>query len=384
MPASALDSQKCQSDHSGSACRAGLGSKEQEVSKNKFEKIPVGVLGATGMVGQKFILLLAEHPWFELTELAASERSSGNRYEDVVNWKQGAAIPEKARGMVIKPCEPNLKCRIVFSGLDASVATEVEKAFAEKGYWVFSNARNYRMEADVPLMVTEINPDHLELVRHQQRKRRWTGAIVTNPNCSATVLVLSLAPLHRRFGIEAVQVTTFQAISGAGYPGVASLDILGNVIPFISGEEEKIECETQKILGTLEGDSLTLAPFVVSAHANRVPVEEGHLECVSLRFKQRPAIEEVIECWREFKGVPQELQLPSAPLKPVIVFSERDRPQPRIDVWKYNGMSSMVGRVRACSLLHIKYVVLGHNTVRGAAGASVLNAELAVKRGVLD
>lgn len=349
-----------------------------------MKKIPVGILGATGAVGQKFVLLLSNHPWFEITELAASDRSAAKRYDEATSWKQAVPIPEKIRGLTVKPCEPNLDCKIAFSGLDASVAGEIEKAFAEKGYWVFSNARNYRMEPDVPLLIAEINADHLDVIPFQQKNRKWSGAIVTNANCSAIILALSLAPLHQRYGLEAVQVTTFQAISGAGYPGVPSLDILGNVIPFISGEEEKIERETQKMLGTLNGNAFHPAQFTVSAHANRVPVEEGHLECVSVRLATKASVEEAIECWQDFRGPAQQLELPSAPDQPVVVFSEEDRPQPRLDVWKFDGMSSIVGRVRPCPLFDIKYVVLGHNTIRGAAGASVLNAELVLKRGMLD
>ncbi len=349
-----------------------------------MEKIPVGILGATGAVGQKFILLLADHPWFEIRELAASERSSGNRYQDVVTWKQADPIPESIQQMMVKNCEPNLDCKIVFSGLDSSVAGNIEEAFAHAGYWVFSNARNHRMEPDVPLVITELNPEHLNIIPHQQKNRGWKGAILTNANCSAIVLALSIGPLHKMFGLEAVHAVTLQAVSGAGYPGVSSLDILGNVIPFIPGEEEKIESETQKILGVLDQDRFRPAAFTVSAHANRVPVEEGHLECVSVKLKEKAPLEEVIRCWQEFTGPEHELKLPSAPEHPVVVVSEKDRPQPRRDVWKYQGMSALIGRVRPCPLLDIKYVVLGHNTIRGAAGASLLNAELVFKKGMLD
>lgn len=349
-----------------------------------MEKIPVGILGATGAVGQKFILLLADHPWFEIRELAASERSAGRPYGEVVSWKQSTPIPEPVRGLIVKECTPRLDCKIAFSGLDSSVAGEVEKTFAESGYWVFSNAKNHRMDADVPLVIAELNPDHLQIIPHQQEKRGWEGAIITNANCSAIVLALSLGPLYKKFGIEALHVTTFQAVSGAGYPGVPSSDILGNVIPYISGEEEKIETETQKILGSLQKDSFRPAPFAVSAHANRVPVDEGHLECVSVQLKKKVEPEEAIECWQQFQSDIRELNLPSAPEQPMVVFAEHDRPQPRLDVWKYKGMSALIGRVRRCPLLGLKYVVLGHNTIRGAAGASILNAELAVKKGMLD
>lgn len=349
-----------------------------------MSKIRVGILGATGAVGQKFVLLLAEHPWFEIGALAASERSVGRPYEEAVSWRQAAPIPESVRRGVVQPCEPDLDCRIVFSGLDSSVAGEVERDFARAGSWVFSNAKNYRMEPDVPLVIAELNADHLDVIPHQRRNRRWPGAIVTNANCSAMELTLSLGPLHRAFGVTALQVVTFQAISGAGYPGVPSLDILGNVIPYIAGEEEKIESETQKILGRLNEGAFEPASFKVSAQANRVPVEEGHLECVSVAFKRRVTPQDAIGCWEEFRGPAQELGLPSAPERPVVVFRAPDRPQPRLDVWKFNGMSSIVGRVRPCSILDLKYVLLGHNTIRGAAGASILNAELALKRELID
>ena len=349
-----------------------------------MNKIPVGVLGATGAVGQKFVTLLAHHPWFELRELAASERSAGHRYGDIVSWKQAGSLPEAASALEVKTCEADMDCPIVFSGLDSSVAGEGETEFASRGHWVFSNAKNHRMDPDVPLLVPELNTSHLDIVPWQRKNRNWSGALVTNANCSSIVLALSLGPLHRRFGLELVQVVTFQAISGAGYPGVPSLDILGNVLPFISGEEDKIETETQKMLGALENDSFSFAQFTVSAQANRVSVEEGHLECVSLRLKTKASVEAVIATWEEFKGPPQELNLPSAPRDPVVVFRDENRPQPRLDVWKYGGMSSLVGRTRPCPVLDIKYVVLGHNTIRGAAGASILNAELVRQKGLLN
>ena len=347
-------------------------------------KIPVGILGATGAVGQKFVLQLADHPWFELRELAASQRSAGQRYQDAANWIQSRPMPESVQDMVVKECLPDLQCEIAFSGLDSSVAGEVEEDFAQAGHWVFSNAKNHRMDPDVPLVITELNPEHLGIIPRQQKNRGWKGAIITNANCSAVVLALSIGPLHQRFQLERVHVVTFQAISGAGYPGESAIDILGNVVPFISGEEEKIETETQKILGTVEEGRFQPADFTVSAHANRVPVEEGHLECVSLTLKKKASVEEAIRCWEEFRG-PQQVQgLPSAPRQPVIVVREENRPQPRRDVERYGGMSAIVGRVRECPLFDLKYVVLGHNTIRGAAGASVLNAELAVKTGLIE
>ncbi len=347
------------------------------------KKIPVGVLGATGAVGQKFILLLARHPWFEIRALAASDRSAGQRYRDAVSWKQSEEIPEAARGLEVKNCDADLDCPIVFSGLDSSVAGEVEERFASAGSWVFSNAKNHRMDPDVPLLIAELNPDHLDGVASQRRRRGWPGAIVTNGNCSAIVLTLSLGPLHRRFGLEQVHVVTFQAVSGAGYPGVPSLDILGNVVPYIGGEEDKIENEPAKVLGRLSDGVFRSADFKVSAQANRVPVEEGHLECVSVKFREKASLEDVTACWREFRPL-EGMDLPSAPAQPVVVLTAPDRPQPRLDVWKHGGMASLVGRLRPCPLLDFKYVVLGHNTVRGAAGASILNAELAFRKGLID
>lgn len=349
-----------------------------------MSKIPVGILGATGAVGQKFVSLLSSHPWFEIRELAASEQSSGKPYREVVSWKQTQPIPEVIGDLVIKECRPGLDCKIVFSGLDSSVAGEVEKNFASAGYWVFSNAKNHRMGSDIPLVIAELNSDHLDIIPQQQKNRGWEGAIVTNANCSAIVLALSIGPLHQSFGLEAVDVVTLQAISGAGYPGVPSWDILGNVVPFISGEEEKIESETQKILGQLEGKQFCPADFVVSAQANRVAVEEGHVECVSVRFSDKPSLEEVVKCWEEFRGPAQELNLPTAPEQPVVICSELDHPQPRPDVNKYGGMSVLIGRVRPSPLFDIKYVVLGHNTIRGAAGASILNAEMVVEKGMIS
>lgn len=348
-----------------------------------MERVKVGVLGATGAVGQMFVRLLEGHPWFELTEVAASGRSAGQRYADVVSWKQETPLPAAARDLVVKPCEPDLDCQIVFSGLAAEVAGPIEQAFARAGYLVLSNARNHRMDADVPLVIPELNPDHLQLIPRQRRERGWSGAIVTNSNCSTMFLALALGPLDRAFGVERVLVTTLQAVSGAGYPGLPSLDILGNVIPYIGGEEEKIETESRKILGRLEGDRICPAPFTVSAQVNRVPVLDGHTECLSVAFRRPPTPAEAIEALRSFRGLPQERGYPSAPSAPVLVLAEQDRPQPRLDVWRERGMAALVGRVRPCPVLDLKFVVLGHNTVRGAAGASILNAELMLDQGWL-
>jgi aspartate-semialdehyde dehydrogenase len=342
------------------------------------EKIKVGVLGATGAVGQRFVQLLVNHPWFELTEVAASERSVGKTYSEAVRWFQNTPLPERLRQIPVKACRPELDCRIVFSGLDAGVAGEVESEFAAAGYAVFSNARNHRLDDDVPLVIPELNADHLELIERQKSKRGGAGFIVTNSNCSTMFLAMALGPLHQTFGVEKVFVVTMQAISGAGYPGVASLDILGNVIPFINGEEEKMEIETRKILGALAGDRVQLADFAVSAQTNRVPVEDGHTECVSLKLKKTASIAALKECLQNFRGLPQELKLPSAPPQPIIVLYENDRPQPKRDVMVANGMATLVGRIRPCTILDFRFVILGHNTIRGAAGASILNAELLV------
>ncbi|MDZ7362112.1 MAG: aspartate-semialdehyde dehydrogenase [candidate division KSB1 bacterium] len=345
------------------------------------EKIKVGVLGATGAVGQKFVQLLATHPWFELAAVAASERSVGKTYGEAARWFQNTPLPERIRHLIVKPCRPGLDCQIVFSGLDASVAGEVETEFADAGYAVFSNARNHRLDDDVPLVIPELNADHLQLIAWQQKKRGGSGFMVTNSNCSTMFLAMALGPLHQAFGVEKVFVATMQAISGAGYPGVAALDILGNVIPFINGEEEKIEIETRKILGALAGTRVQLADFVISAQTNRVPVEDGHTECVAVKFKKPASVEAIKERLQNFRGLPQELNLPSAPPQPIIVMEEPDRPQPRRDAMAANGMATLVGRIRPCPLLDFRFVILGHNTIRGAAGASILNAELLVAQG---
>jgi aspartate-semialdehyde dehydrogenase len=347
-------------------------------------RIPVGVLGATGAVGQKFIKLLEYHPWLEVTQVAASERSAGKRYADAVSWKQNTPIPETVRDLEVRPCTPQLDCKIVFSGLDASVAGEVEENFARAGYVVLSNSKNHRMDEDVPLVIPELNHDHLGLIPVQRRRRDCDGYIITNSNCSTMFLAMALGPLHRAFTVEKVFVTTMQAISGAGYPGVPSLDILGNVIPFIGGEEEKMEIETRKILGRLNGESIELADFAVSAQCNRVAVEDGHTESVSVKFARKTTADEVAGTLQDFSGLPQRLRLPSAPEHPLIVMPEKDRPQPRFDVNHSGGMAALVGRIRPCSVLDFKFTVLGHNTIRGAAGASILNAELLKAQGFLD
>jgi aspartate-semialdehyde dehydrogenase len=346
-------------------------------------QLEVGVLGATGMVGQQFVRLLAGHPWFKTAWLGASERSEGRTYSEAMKWRLSSPPPSDVLGMNVEACTPGRAPKILFSALDAGAAMDIEPAFAAAGHLVVSNARCYRMDADVPLVIPEVNADHLTLIARQRRERGWTGAIVTNPNCSTVVLSIVLAAL-REFGLSRVMVTTLQAVSGAGYPGVASLDILGNVIPSISGEEEKMESETQKILGTLEREAVSPHPMVISATTTRVPVIDGHTESISIEFEQQPSLEEVRAALGAFRGRPQELQLPSAPPSPIVYLDAPDRPQPRLDVERGNGMTVSVGRIRRCSILGTKLVALGHNTVRGAAGAAILNAEMMVAECMLD
>jgi aspartate-semialdehyde dehydrogenase len=341
-----------------------------------------GVLGATGMVGQRLVKLLADHPWFTLTEVAASERSCGKKYAEAARWHLEGPIPENARGLVVKDLTPNLECDFVFSALDSSVAGTAEEQFAAAGYPAVSNSKNHRMDADVPLLIPEVNATHVDAIPLQQKTRGYgPGFIVTNPNCSTAGLVLVLKPLADAFGLEKIFVTTLQATSGAGYPGVASLDILGNVVPFISGEEEKMEAEPQKLLGKWDGTRFIEAGLGISAHCNRVAVVDGHLECVSLRLKKTATLHEVRQALRDFQVSPELASLPTAVQKPVVVLDEEDRPQPRKDVNTGHGMAAVVGRVRECSLFDVKLTLLSHNLVRGAAGAALLNAELLAARG---
>jgi aspartate-semialdehyde dehydrogenase len=346
------------------------------------KRIDVGVLGATGMVGQQFIRQLADHPWFRPAWFAASERSEGKTYGEAASWRLSWPMPADLRGVRVDSCTPGRGPHLMFSALDANAAKDVEPAFAQAGHLVISNARSYRMDPLVPLLIPEVNADHLALVPAQQRERGWTGAIVTNPNCSTVVLSMALAPL-RQFGIRSVMVTTLQAVSGAGYPGVASLDILGNVVPAISGEEEKIESETQKILGQLDSMRVKPHPMVVSAQTTRVPVIDGHTESVSIAFDGRASIDDVIAALRSFRGKPQDLNLPTAPPNPIVWTDAGDRPQPRLDAERDGGMTVTVGRVRRCPVQDVKFIALGHNTIRGAAGAAVLNAELMRAEGLL-
>jgi len=347
------------------------------------KKTPVGVLGATGMVGQHFVKFLQNHPWFEITWVGASDRSAGKKYCEATHWRLEGSMPAAVSGLTVSDCKPGTGApELVFSAMDASVATEIERAFAEAGHTVVSNSKNHRMDLDVPLLVPEINADHLRLLKAQKEHRKWKGQIVTNPNCSTVALTMGLAPL-KPFGIKAVLATTMQAISGAGYPGVPSMDIMGNVIPYIGGEEEKMQVETQKILGAFAGDHIVDLPAAVSAHCNRVPVVDGHTVAVSVTLEQKVTKADLLAAYRTFDALPQQKGLPSAP-KPAVVYLEEDnRPQPRRDAMRGNGMTVTVGRLRECPVLGWKFVCMGHNTIRGAAGAAVLNAEMMIEEGLI-
>ena len=345
------------------------------------QKIPVSILGATGTVGQKFVRLLAAHPWFEIASVAASAQSAGKRYGEVVRWRESTPLPERIAAMTVQAADPGIPGRITFSAIEAEIAGQVEQAFARAGAYVVTNTKTHRMEPDVPLLVPEVNPGHLDLLPRQQRERGWSGGIVANPNCSTAGLVLGVAPLHQAFGIEKIFVATMQAVSGAGYPGVASLDALGNVIPYIGGEEEKLEQETAKILGSFTAGAVDPAGLVTSAHTNRVPVVDGHLEVVSLGFGRRVSPEEAIAALEGFRAPVDVAALPSTPARPVEYDARPDRPQSRLDLDRGAGMTGPVGRLRRCPLLDLRLVLLSHNTVRGAAGAAIQNAELLVQRG---
>ncbi|MCC6772019.1 MAG: aspartate-semialdehyde dehydrogenase [Gemmatimonadaceae bacterium] len=355
-------------------------------STKPARKWPVAVLGATGAVGQTFIRLLQGHPWFEVAEVAASERSAGKRYAEAARWIEGTLPPDVA-ALTVAPCDPaQVRSQIVFSALDSNVAGEVEAAFARAGRLVLSNAKNYRMDADVPLVIPEVNAPHLGLLAHQRHARGFAagGGIVTNANCAATVAAMALAPLHEAFGLDKVFVTTMQAISGAGYPGVPSLDILGNVIPYIGDEEPKIEREMHKMLGQLTETSITPADFAVSAQANRVATENGHLICLSIGFRRRVTADEAAATLRSWQGCEAARGLPSSPEHPIVVTDVADRPQTRRDVMLGRGMTVTVGRIRPDPILDVKLVALGHNTIRGAAGGSILNAEVLAAQGAFD
>jgi aspartate-semialdehyde dehydrogenase len=349
-----------------------------------MEKAKVGILGVTGAVGQRFVQLLEGHPYFEVVSLGASaERSAGKNYAEAVEgrWKISADIPDYARKMPVTECAPDEMpdCQVVFSGLDAKVAGEIEEKFAQDGKIVLSNARSHRWDPDVPILSAEVNPEHLEVLKDQ----KWPGAIVTNSNCTIMGVTITLKPLMDEFGIEQVFIASLQAISGAGYPGLPSMDILGNVIPYIGGEEPKAESEPLKCLGRVENGQIKNAEFVISAHCNRVPVFDGHTVCVSVKLKKKASPGEVKEVFQSFEGEPQKLSLPHAPRPPIVVRDEDDRPQTRLDVDTGSGMAVVVGRIRECPILGIKYVTLSHNTVRGAAGASLLNAELMYRKGLV-
>jgi aspartate-semialdehyde dehydrogenase len=347
------------------------------------KKWPVAVLGATGAVGQTFVRLLENHPWFEVAEVAASERSQGHKYSDATRWIDGV-MPASVRDLKVVAANPStVKSQIVFSAMDSSVAGPMEEAFAQAGKIVLSNAKNHRMAADVPLVIPEVNPSHLGIISEQRRKRGWDGAIITNANCAATAAAVALAPLHERYQAKKVFLFTMQAVSGAGYPGVPSLDILGNVIPYIADEEPKLEKEMCKLLGSFSDGKIQLSSMQVSSHTNRVAVEHGHTVCVSAEFDERPEPEAAIQVLRDWKGARETDGLPSRPKRPLIYTDAADRPQPRRDVNEGNGMTVTVGRVRPDPILHLRFVALGHNTVRGAAGGSVLNAELLAATGAL-
>ncbi len=349
----------------------------------------VGILGATGTVGQRLIHMLRNHPYFEVTAVAASDRSEGKRFGDACNWKLPFEMPEAVKDLTlypsrVEPGKPRIECDIIIASLPGDIALESEGSFAAAGIPVISNSSAFRMHADVPLIVPEINPDHLDIIPQQKKNRGYDkGYIVTNPNCTTIGLVMALAPLQYRFGLEAVMMTSMQAISGAGYPGVASMDIVDNVIPHIGGEEEKVEEEPQKILGKLTSANIESAPFKVSAQCNRVAVQDGHLESVRVKLGKSVTVEDLKEAFESFTGLPQELKLPTAPARPIIVRSEKDRPQPRLDRDAENGMATVVGRISKDTIFDFKFTLISHNTIRGAAGAALLNAELLVAKGLL-
>jgi aspartate-semialdehyde dehydrogenase len=345
--------------------------------------IPVAVLGATGAVGQRFIQLLEGHPLFRVVALTGSERSAGKKYREVCRWVLDTPMPAAVADLTVLDADADVPAQLVFSALPSTVAGPIEQRLAAAGHIVCSNASNHRMEPDVPLVIPEVNPDHLALITVQRRRRGWSGAIVTNPNCTSTPATMVLKPLLDTFGVRRMLLVSMQALSGAGYPGVPSYDIVDNVIPFIGGEEPKLEVEPQKMLGQLRDETIVPASFTTSAHCNRVPVLEGHLVCLSIELERKASSDEIATVLSNFRGLPQELRLPTAPEQPIIVRSEPDRPQPRRDRDASRGMATVVGRIRPCSLFDIKLIALSHNTIRGAAGASILNAELMHAQGWL-
>lgn len=347
-------------------------------------KIPVGVLGATGAVGQRFVQLLATHPWFELAAVAASGNSAGRPYGEACRWVLPDSMPEAAAGLAVGSLRPNDPVPLVFSALPSDVAGPVEEAFADAGCAVVTNAAAHRMDPDVPLLIPEVNPGHAELIERQQARRGGPGFIAAHANCSTAQLALILRPLHDAFGLERAAVTTLQAVSGAGYPGLPTLDILGNVIPHIAGEEDKLEREPRKLLGTLGPGGVADAPFTLSAQCNRVPVADGHTACVSLAFSRSVEPDEVAVALEAFRAQSEVAALPSSPAPPIVVRREPDRPQPARDRDAGGGMAVSVGRIRRCPLFHVKMVILGHNTLRGAAGGAIHLAELLVAQGYLE
>jgi aspartate-semialdehyde dehydrogenase len=350
----------------------------------EMNKYRVGILGATGVVGQRFIQLLEDHPQFDITALAASDRSQGKSFAEACTWRLPGDIPERVKQIIVQRPAPPLDCDLVFSSLPGDIASNAEEEFARAGYPVISNSSPHRMSADVPLLIPEVNADHVALIDVQRKHRGFDrGFIVTNPNCSAIVIVMALAPLHAKFGVSSCVVTTMQALSGAGYPGVASLDATDNVIPFIGGEEEKIEAETLKLLGHFQNDVIAEPDMTVSAQCNRVNVSDGHMASIRVKLEKAASIDDIRAALTSFTAEPQQLKLHSAPERPIIVRSENDRPQPRLDRDSGNGMSVSVGRIMADNVLDYRFVALGHNTIRGAAGAAILNAELLVARGYL-
>jgi aspartate-semialdehyde dehydrogenase len=343
-------------------------------------KIAVAILGATGSVGQKFVELLSDHPWFEIKELCASDKSAGKKYKDAVDWFLPSPLDDNVGKIIVQKCEPVLESNIVFSGLDSKVAGKVETEFANAGYKVISNSKNHRMDEDVPLLIPEVNPDHLDLIKKQ---KYGGGCIVTNPNCSVIGLVLALKPLLDNFGLEAVNVVTMQAVSGAGHPRVVNLDIEDNVIPLIKGEEPKVEIEPLKILGKINKNKVSFINFKISAQCNRVNVSDGHTECVQVKLKKKTSVEKIIKVWQEYSSEPQELKLPSAPLKPIHFSKEESFPQPKHHRNDDKGMAVSVGRLRNDSIFDYRFVIMSHNTVRGAAGGAILCAELMKAKGII-
>jgi aspartate-semialdehyde dehydrogenase len=346
-------------------------------------RIPVGILGATGMVGQRFVQLLEHHPWFQVAWLAASDRSAGRPYAEAAKWKLNSAIPSAVSQMIVAPPEPEGAPKLIFAALDASIAQLMEPRFASEGHVVVTNSSAFRMADNVPLIIPELNADQLEMIEHQPWRNQSGGFIVTNSNCSVMGLAMALAPLHKRFGLKRVIAVTMQAVSGAGYPGVASMDILGNVVPYIPNEEAKMEAEAKKLLGQMRDGRFEPAEFQLSAQCNRVPVEDGHTESVTIELARKANADEILSAWRDAKHCSniKALNLPSAPEEYLVYDDRQDRPQPRLDIHRGRGMTAVIGRLRPCSVLDWKFTVLSHNVIRGAAGAAILNAELLRAKG---